>query len=85
MSESITCFLYILKCADTSYYTGITNDINRRLFEHNHRVKSCLQKSKIPVKLVYLKIFKSRKDAAKKEKEIKGWCRIKKENIINKR
>ena len=76
-------FVYIIKCKDESYYTGITWNIEKRIEEHNLRTKSCLQKSKIPVKLVYSEKFATREDAAKKEKEIKGWSRNKKEALIS--
>jgi putative endonuclease len=79
----MNCYVYILKGADGSYYTGITSNLERRLFEHNNRIKSCLQKSKVPVELACCELYNSRIDAAKREKEIKGWSRIKKENLIN--
>lgn len=77
------CFVYILKCKDGSYYTGITSNPKRRTEEHNQRIKSCLQKGIIPVKLVYLEKFNSRILAAKREREIKGWSRKKKEDLIS--
>ena len=77
------CFVYILECFDGSFYTGITSDLNRRLKEHNLRIKSPLQISKIPVKLMYWEEYKSRQEAAKREKEIKGWRREKKIKLIN--
>ena len=58
--------------------------MKKRISEHNKRVKSCLQKSKIPVVLVYWEKFSNKIGAAKREKEIKGWTRKKKENLINK-
>ena len=67
------CFVYIIKCKGESYYTGITWNIEKRLNEHNLRTKTCLQKSKVPVKLVYWEKFDNRKNAAEREKEIKGW------------
>ena len=78
----MACFTYIIKCNDQSLYTGITWNLKKRVKEHNLRIKSCLQKSKIPVKLVYWEKFKTRKEAAKREKEIKGWKRDKKEKLI---
>jgi putative endonuclease len=78
------CFVYIIKCKDDSYYTGITWNIEKRIGKHNSRNKSCLQKSKVPVKLVYLEKFATRIEAAKREREIKGWSRKKKEVLINK-
>jgi putative endonuclease len=77
------CYLYIIRCRDNSYYTGITNNLSRRLNEHNQRIKSCLQKSKIPVILVYKERFLTRMEAAEREKVIKGWSRKKKEILIN--
>ncbi|RJR25979.1 GIY-YIG nuclease family protein [Candidatus Microgenomates bacterium] len=77
------CYVYILRCADNSYYTGITSNLKVRIWQHNHGYKSCLQKSKIPVLLVYQESFLNRVEAAKREKEIKGWGRRKKELLIN--
>lgn len=76
-------FLYIIECKDKSFYTGITWNLKKRIKEHNARVKSPLQLSKIPVKLVYWERFKDRCLAAKREKEIKGWSRLKKIKLIN--
>jgi len=78
----IPYFVYILECFDKSFYTGITWNLAKRVREHNLRIKSPLQKCKVPVKLVYWKVFDNIYDAAKREKEIKGWSRIKKENLI---
>ena len=76
-------FVYILECFDKSFYTGITWNLEKRIREHNLRIKSPLQRSKIPVKLVYWKLFDNIYQAAKREKEIKGWSRIKKIALIN--
>ena len=76
-------YLYIIECKDGSFYTGITWNIEKRLKEHNSRIRSCLQKSKIPVTLVYQEKFNTIKEAARREKEIKGWRREKKEKLIN--
>ena len=78
------CYVYILECADSSYYTGITSNVKRRLFEHNNRIKSCLQKSKVPVKLRHVERYNSRIEAAEREKEIKGWNSLKKEVLLKK-
>ena len=79
-----SCFVYIVKCRDGTFYTGITSNIERRILEHNSRIKSCLQKSKVPVELVYLESFPNRIGVAKREKEIKGWSRKKKLSLIEK-
>lgn len=67
-----------------TFYTGITSNPCRRIDEHNQRVKSCLQKTKVPVRMVYLEKFEERIAAAKREKEIKGWNRKKKMCLIKK-
>ena len=79
----MTIFTYILRCKDGSYYTGITWNLEKRVLEHNSRVKSPLQNSKVPVELVFWEKFPDRITAARREKEIKGWSRLKKEKLIN--
>ena len=76
-------FLYIVRCNDNSFYTGITWNLQRRIGEHNSRIKTSLQKSKIPVKLVYWEKYSDRLKAAHREKEIKGWSRMKKDKLVN--
>ena len=79
----MTCYLYILLCNDKSYYTGITWNLKKRIRQHNQHVKTPLQNSKIPVKLVYWERFVDKISAERREKEIKGWRREKKEVLIN--
>ncbi|MBT8316788.1 MAG: GIY-YIG nuclease family protein [Lutibacter sp.] len=77
-------FVYIVECSDNSYYTGITNDIVRRLNEHNlGRDKRAYTFSKRPVKLVWFETFSDVNDAIQIEKKIKGWSRKKKEALVN--
>ena len=75
-------FLYIVKCKDDSYYTSITWSLEKRIKEHNNRIKSPLQMSKVPVRLVYWEKYLDRFLAAKREKVVKGWSRLKKEKLI---
>ncbi|MBL0047416.1 MAG: GIY-YIG nuclease family protein [Bacteroidetes bacterium] len=76
-------FTYILECADKSYYTGITNDIDRRIAEHNEGENpSAYTYSRRPVKLVYLEQFFDPSTAIELEKQIKGWSRKKKDALI---
>ena len=77
-------FVYIVECRGGAYYTGITWNIGKRILEHNSGVKTPIQKSRRSVELVYLERFNNRIEAARKEKEIKGWRREKKENLIKK-
>ena len=75
--------VYILECADGSYYTGLTNDIYRRVFEHNNgQNKEAYTCSRRPVRLVFTYHFQNIDDAIAIEKQIKGWSRKKKAAII---
>lgn len=77
-------YLYILKCSDGSYYTGMTNDINRRLNEHNYGLnKESYTFTLRPLKLVFCTEFNDVTQAILFEKQVKGWSRKKKEAIIN--
>ncbi|MBF4465595.1 GIY-YIG nuclease family protein [Flavobacterium sp. LC2016-12] len=77
-------FVYILKCSDSSYYTGITNNIDRRLNEHNYGLnQECYTFKKRPLNLVFCTEFNDVNQAIAFEKQVKGWSRKKKEAIIN--
>ncbi len=76
-------FVYILECKDHSFYTGISWNIKKRIKEHNSRINSSLQLSKLPVKLVYWEKVQDRYKAAKREREIKGWRREKKIKLVS--
>jgi putative endonuclease len=76
-------FVYILLCSDNSYYTGITNNLDRRLYEHENGTdpKSYTFKRR-PVKLVFQEMFTEVIQAIAFEKQVKGWSRAKKEALI---
>jgi len=77
-------FVYILRCNDGSYYTGITNDLERRLDEHEKGLnQSCYTYKKRPLKLVFHEWFTDVHQAIAFEKQVKGWRRDKKEALIN--
>jgi len=76
--------VYILLCNDNSYYTGITNNLERRLQEHeNGTDPSSYTCKRLPVKLVFHELFFDVNQAIAFEKQIKGWKRSKKETVIN--
>ncbi|NVJ87262.1 MAG: GIY-YIG nuclease family protein [Algoriphagus sp.] len=78
-------FVYILKCSDDSYYTGVTNSLDRRLAEHEEgRDSSCYTFKRRPIKLVFSQDFMDVKEAISFEKQLKNWSRKKKEALINK-
>lgn len=77
-------FVYILKCSDDSYYTGITNNLERRLNEHsNARSINSYTAKRLPIELVFYHILYNPLQAISFEKQIKGWSRKKKEALIN--
>ena len=76
------CYTYILKCADDTYYTGSTKDINRRLNEHQSGEGANHTKKRLPVELVYIEIFDRIDYAFYREKQIQGWSRKKKEALM---
>ena len=77
-------FVYILKCSDNSYYTGFTNNLERRFAEHSSdKNKDCYTFDKRPLELVWFETFNDVLDAIAIEKKIKGWTRRKKEALIN--
>jgi putative endonuclease len=77
-------FVYIVECSDKFYYTGVTNDVERRVWEHNEGIhpKSFTYKRR-PVVLRYFQRFININDAIAWEKQIKGWSRRKKEALFN--
>jgi putative endonuclease len=76
-------FVYILSCCDDSYYVGITTDPKDRVKEHNAGQGSNFTKKRRPVKLVYAEEHKSYASAQKRETQLKGWRREKKEWLIS--
>jgi predicted GIY-YIG superfamily endonuclease len=75
--------VYILKCADDSYYVGMTINLERRLKEHQKGYRdSSYTSTRRPVELVWSGEMQTRADAIKVEHRIKGWTRAKKEALI---
>ena len=79
-------FTYILECADGSLYVGSTNNIEKRVKQHNEsKWGAHYTKIRRPVALLYSEKFATLKEARRRENEIKGWKRDKKLNLINKK
>lgn len=79
-----TYYIYIVKCLDNSYYTGMTNNLTRRIDEHNEgNNPESYTYTRRPVKLVFYSEFNEVEQAIAFEKQVKGWSRKKKEAIIN--
>jgi len=78
-------FVYILQCADQSLYVGCTNDLDRRIKQHNNsKWGAHYTKIRRPVVLIHSEEFKTLVEARRRENEIKGWRREKKLTLINK-
>ena len=78
-------YLYIIRCADKTLYTGITTDLERRITEHNSgKLGAKYTASRRPVKLVYSKKIKNRSTASKEEALIKKLTKIQKLELIRK-
>jgi len=77
-------YVYILKCSDSSYYIGHTDDIEKRVSEHHVGEGSRYISRRLPIELVFLDSFSTRDEAFIMERRIKGWSRTKKEALIEK-
>ena len=78
-------YVYILLCNDSSYYTGISNNLEERLYQHNSGFdRHCYTFSRRPVKLVFCESFTNPEEAISAEKRIKRWSRRKKDALIQK-
>lgn len=75
--------VYILRCADDTLYTGITNDMARRLTQHNDGTGAKYTKPRRPCALVYEKAAADRSEASKRELAIKMLSRQDKERLIH--
>jgi len=76
-------YFYILRCADNSFYCGITNNLKERLDEHNNGKGAKYTKTRLPVKLIYFEEFPAKSSACKREIEVKGWRREKKDKLVD--
>lgn len=76
-------FVYMLRCSDETFYTGITTDIERRIKEHNGlKSGAAYTRARRPVKLIYKENFLSRSDAARREYEVRKLSRSQKEALF---
>ncbi|MDP3538514.1 MAG: GIY-YIG nuclease family protein [Azonexus sp.] len=73
---------YLLRCADVSYYAGHTDDLTRRLGQHQSGECGGYTATRLPVALVWSQEFVTREEALAAEQQIKGWSRAKKEALM---
>ena len=75
-------YVYILRCADGHFYVGETGNLASRLTLHNEGTASAFTASRRPVAMVYAESYATRDAARKRERQIKGWTRRKKEALL---
>lgn len=75
-------WVYIVRCSDGSYYTGHSDNLEKRLAEHNAGIGSDWTTRRRPVTLVWCESLPSRLEALEAERRIKAWSRAKKEGLI---
>lgn len=77
-----TSYVYILSDASRTLYTGVTNDLVRRIYEHKRQLIPGFTSRYNLTRLVYFEEFGDIRDAIAREKQIKGWVRAKKIALI---
>ncbi len=75
-------YTYVLECADRTYYTGYTTDVDRRVAEHDAGEGAKYTRGRTPVELVHVETFESRSAAMSREAEIKSLSRAEKEALV---
>jgi len=79
----MTYFVYLLECADKTYYCGYTNDLEKRVKSHNEgKIGAKYTKNRRPVILKYHQTFNTLSEALKREHAIKKLTRKQKENLV---
>lgn len=78
-------FTYILRCADGTFYTGWTNDLEKRLKSHNEGTASKYTRARRPVEMVYYEEFETKQAAMQREYALKQLSRAQKAAIIEKK
>ena len=75
-------WVYMLQCVDQSYYVGHTNDLEKRILEHQTGELDGYTATRRPVRVVFTQECSSREDALATELQIKGWSRKKKQALV---
>ena len=78
-------YMYILECADGTYYTGSTKNLEKRLWEHKIFEGANYTAKRLPVELVYYQEFNRIDEAFHREKQVQGWSHNKKKALIENR
>jgi len=76
-------YVYVLECADGTYYTGYTTDVERRVAEHDAGDGAKYTRGRTPVSLVHVEAYDSRSAAMSREHEVKTYSRARKERLVD--
>jgi len=83
MTTDNTWFVYFLRCNDNSLYAGITTDIERRLYQHNHsKLGAKYTRAKRPVTLAFIETASNKSSASKREYQLKQLSKAQKEQLV---
>ena len=80
--ETSSHYLYVLKCRDGTFYTGYTNNVEKRVNVHNSGKGAKYTRGRLPVCLIYSKEYPTKSEALKAEYAFKQWNRSKKEQFL---
>jgi len=75
-------YLYILLCDKKTFYVGISNDLENRLKQHRDK-QSFFTKKFSELEIIYQEKYENKTEAVKREKQLKGWSRVKKQRLID--
>ena len=76
-------YLYLVRCADDTIYTGISSDVQARIDKHNSGRGAKYTQARLPVRLIYSESQPNRISAMKREVEVKKWGKRRKENLAS--
>ena len=75
-------WMYILKCADGTYYVGSTKSLESRVYQHQNGLGAIYTATRLPVQLVYYEEYKNIAEAFAREKQIQGWSHAKRKALV---
>src|SRR5205823_3989505 len=81
-ARAMSYYVYVLRCSDGSRYTGHTDDLELRIYSHQHGLIHGYTSSRRPIALAWSQEFSARDEAFARERQVKGWSRSKKEALI---
>jgi predicted GIY-YIG superfamily endonuclease len=82
LKYSMSYFTYIILCDNSKYYVGHSSDVDRRFERHLQKNGAKFTAQNTPTEILWKQEFKTEIEAIRREKQIKGWSKIKKENLI---